>query len=95
MPNTVTAETQYANKDNRKIAYRKFGNGMNDLNTNAPKITTMTFKNVKTQTINVSGIDFYFRKLGENNTGVPVIFFNHLAATLDNCDPRIMDGKWR
>ena len=39
---------------------------MNDLNTNAPKITTMTFKNVKTQTINVGGIDFYYRKLGDN-----------------------------
>jgi pimeloyl-ACP methyl ester carboxylesterase len=24
--------------------------------------------------------------------GVPVIFLNHLAATMDNCDPRIMDG---
>jgi pimeloyl-ACP methyl ester carboxylesterase len=52
----------------------------------------MTFKNVKTQTINVGGTDFYYRKLGENNAGVPVIFLNHLAATMDNCDPRIMDG---
>jgi pimeloyl-ACP methyl ester carboxylesterase len=52
----------------------------------------MTFQNVKTQTIHVGGTDFYYRKLGENNTGVPVIFLNHLAATLDNCDPRIMDG---
>ena len=50
------------------------------------------FQNVKTQTINVGGTDFYYRKLGENNPGVPVIFLNHLAATMDNCDPRIMDG---
>jgi len=50
------------------------------------------FQNVKTQTINVGGTDFYYRKLGENNPGVPVIFLNHLAATMDNCDPRIIDG---
>ena len=53
---------------------------------------SMTFKNVKTDTVNVNGTKFYYRKLGENNEGVPVIFLNHLGATLDNCDPRIMDG---
>jgi pimeloyl-ACP methyl ester carboxylesterase len=52
----------------------------------------MTFQHVKTQTINVDGTNYYYRKLGENNAGVPVIFLNHLAATMDNCDPRIMDG---
>ena len=51
-----------------------------------------TFQNVKTQTVNVGGTDFYYRKLGEHNPGVPVIFLNHLGATMDNCDPRIMDG---
>jgi len=56
------------------------------------KATTMKFQNVKTQTINVGGTNFYYRKLGGNNAGVPVIFLNHLAATMDNCDPRIMDG---
>ena len=50
------------------------------------------FQNVKTQTINVGGTDFYYRKLGENNPRVPVIFLNHLAATMDNCDPGIIDG---
>jgi len=64
----------------------------NNSNKNTLKATTMTFQNVKTQTINVGGTDFHYRKLGENNSGVPVIFLNHLAATLDNCDPRIMDG---
>lgn len=52
----------------------------------------MKFKNVKTQFINVGGTDFYYRKLGENNSGVPIIFLNHLSATLDECDPRIIDG---
>ena len=55
-------------------------------------LKTMTFQNAKTQTVNVSGTDFCYRKLGENNSGVPVIFLNHLGATMDNCDPRIMDG---
>lgn len=52
----------------------------------------MNFKNVKTQSINVGGTEFYYRKLGVNNSGIPIIFLNHLAATMDNCDPRIMDG---
>jgi pimeloyl-ACP methyl ester carboxylesterase len=52
----------------------------------------MNFKNVKTQSINVAGTDFFYRKLGENNSGIPIIFLNHLSATMDNCDPRIMDG---
>lgn len=53
--------------------------------------TDMTFQNVKTEFVNVNGTNFYYRKLGENK-GIPVIFLNHLGATLDNCDPRIMDG---
>nr|WP_315196757.1 alpha/beta hydrolase [uncultured Flavobacterium sp.] len=52
----------------------------------------MTFNSVKTDTINVNGTKFYYRKLGILNESVPVIFLNHLGATLDNCDPRIMDG---
>lgn len=50
------------------------------------------FRNVPTRTINVGGIDFYYRKLGESNSGIPIIFLNHLSATMDECDPRIMDG---
>lgn len=49
------------------------------------------YQNVNTDTVNVNGTKFYFRKLGEAN-GSTVIFLNHLGATLDNCDPRIMDG---
>lgn len=52
----------------------------------------MTFQNVTTDTINVNGSKFYYRKLGNQNQGIPIIFLNHLGATLDNCDPRIMDG---
>ena len=51
-----------------------------------------SFQNVKTQFINVGGTEFFYRKLGENNSGIPIIFLNHLSATMDECDPRIMDG---
>jgi len=39
--------------------------------------TTITYQYVSTQSINVGGTDFYYRRLGENNAGVPVIFLNH------------------
>lgn len=54
-------------------------------------LDTERYQTVKTDTITVNGTKFHYRKLGENN-GVPVIFLNHLGATLDNCDPRVMDG---
>ena len=52
----------------------------------------MTYQNVKTETVHVNGIPFHYRKLGTSNHGIPVVYLNHLGATLDNCDPRIMDG---
>jgi pimeloyl-ACP methyl ester carboxylesterase len=52
----------------------------------------MKFKDVKTQSINIGGTDFFYRRLGENNPGIPIIFLNHLSATMDECDPAIMDG---
>jgi pimeloyl-ACP methyl ester carboxylesterase len=55
------------------------------------QVNAVTFQNVKTGTVNVNRTEFYFRKLGEAK-GISVIFLNHLGATLDNCDPRIMDG---
>lgn len=61
-------------------------------NNEVNKNVIMTFQNVTTESVNVGGTDFYYRKLGESKSGVPVIFLNHLAATMDNCDPRIMDG---
>ncbi|HKF96129.1 MAG TPA: alpha/beta hydrolase, partial [Gammaproteobacteria bacterium] len=39
----------------------------------------------------VGDIRFAYRELGATS-GVPVIFLNHLAAVLDNWDPRIVDG---
>jgi pimeloyl-ACP methyl ester carboxylesterase len=42
------------------------------------------------RTITAGGVTFAYRELGPRG-GVPVIFFVHLAATLDNWDPRIID----
>src|SRR5215208_1681313 len=37
------------------------------------------------------GVEFAYRELGPG-TGVPVVFLTHLAAVLDNWDPRVVDG---
>jgi pimeloyl-ACP methyl ester carboxylesterase len=42
--------------------------------------------------ITAGGVAFAYRELGEKNPGVPVVFLIHLAAVLDNWDPRIVDG---
>lgn len=55
-----------------------------------PKVTT--WKDVPTQTISAGGVDFAYRELGQQNGGTPVVFLAHLAAVLDNWDPRIIDG---
>jgi pimeloyl-ACP methyl ester carboxylesterase len=48
--------------------------------------------NVPTQTIHADGVDYAYRELGKSNGGTPVVFLTHLAAVLDNWDPRIVDG---
>jgi len=47
---------------------------------------------VTTQTITAGGVTFAYRELGKQNGGTPVVFLAHLAAVLDNWDPRIIDG---
>jgi pimeloyl-ACP methyl ester carboxylesterase len=51
-----------------------------------------TWKTVPTQNITANGINFAYREMGQHNGGTPVVFLVHLAAVLDNWDPRIMDG---
>ncbi len=51
----------------------------------------MTWKTAPTQTIHAGGVQFAYRELGPS-TGVPVVFLTHLAAVLDNWDPRVVDG---
>jgi pimeloyl-ACP methyl ester carboxylesterase len=43
-----------------------------------------------TRVITTNGVTFAYREMGPHG-GVPVIFFVHLAGTLDNWDPRIID----
>src|SRR5215212_8877997 len=50
-----------------------------------------TWKTAPTQTIDAGGVAFAYRDLGPR-TGVPVVFLTHLAAVLDNWDPRVVDG---
>ncbi|MGQ4480109.1 alpha/beta fold hydrolase [Streptomyces sp. SAS_276] len=42
------------------------------------------------RTVTAGGVTYAYRELGPKG-GVPVVFFVHLAATLDNWDPRIID----
>ncbi len=53
--------------------------------------TIMNLKNVKNSTVNVGGTEFSYRKLGSSKDTIPVIFLNHLSATMDDCDPKIID----
>src|SRR5215218_8064290 len=50
-----------------------------------------TWKTAPTHTISAGGVQFAYRLLGPS-TGVPVVFLTHLAAVLDNWDPRVVDG---
>ena len=48
---------------------------------------TTSHQDAATRTVRVDGTSFAYRDLGPR-TGTPVIFLNHLAAVLDNWDPR-------
>jgi pimeloyl-ACP methyl ester carboxylesterase len=50
-----------------------------------------TWKTAPTHTLEAGGVQFAYRELGPS-TGVPVVFLTHLAAVLDNWDPRVVDG---
>lgn len=51
-----------------------------------------SWKTVPTQTIEANGVTFAYRELGQHQGGTPVIFLTHLAAVLDNWDPRVVEG---
>ena len=53
---------------------------------------SITWKNVPTRTVTAGGVEFAYRELGRDNPGTPVVFLVHLAAVLDNWDPRVVDG---
>ncbi|MFW0772739.1 alpha/beta fold hydrolase [Paenarthrobacter nitroguajacolicus] len=45
---------------------------------------------VPTKTVTANGVSYAYREMGPRG-GVPVIFLIHLAGTMDNWDPRIID----
>ncbi len=49
-----------------------------------------SYQRAPARTITAGGVTYSYRELGPKG-GVPVVFFVHLAATLDNWDPRIID----
>src|SRR3954452_23037156 len=57
----------------------------------APTTANTTWTNAPTHTVHAGGVQFAYRELGPS-AGVPVIFLTHLAAVLDNWDPRVVDG---
>lgn len=56
------------------------------------QMSELFWKTVPTQTITAGGVDYTYREMGQQHGGTPVVFLVHLAAVLDNWDPRVMDG---
>ncbi|MEU6231260.1 alpha/beta hydrolase [Streptomyces sp. NPDC047042] len=62
---------------------------MNARETRGDVVTS--YKNAQTRTVTADGVTYAYRDLGPR-TGMPIIFITHLAAVLDNWDPRVVDG---
>lgn len=62
------------------------------MNRNIPSSGTIitSYKDAPARTITAGGVTYAYRELGPKG-GIPVVFFVHLAANLDNWDPRIVD----
>ena len=60
-------------------------------NTDAPNEPAVTsYAKAPSSTVTAGGVRYAYRELGPKG-GIPVVFFVHLAGTLDNWDPRIID----
>ncbi len=57
-----------------------------------PTAMPVTWKTVATQTITAGDVTYAYRELGKHHGGTPVVLLVHLAAVLDNWDPRVVDG---
>ena len=51
---------------------------------------TTSYKDAPARSVTAGDVTFAYRELGPKG-GIPVVFFVHLAANLDNWDPRIID----
>lgn len=58
----------------------------------ASHASTSRWQDAATRTIAGDGVDFAYRELGHDQPGPPIVCLIHLAAVLDNWDPRVMDG---
>lgn len=59
--------------------------------TDTPNGSVVTsYAKAATRSITSGGVTYAYRQLGPK-AGIPVVFFVHLAATLDNWDPRIIE----
>lgn len=56
-----------------------------------PKDSGTSYITAPTRTVVADEKAFAYRELGPEH-GLPAIFFNHLTATLDNWDPRVIDA---
>jgi pimeloyl-ACP methyl ester carboxylesterase len=52
--------------------------------------TVTSYRHAPTRTVTAGGITFAYRELGPRE-GIPIVHFVHLAATLDNWDPAVID----
>jgi pimeloyl-ACP methyl ester carboxylesterase len=59
-------------------------------NHNQPQRLITSYRDAPARTLTAGGVTYAYRELGPTG-GIPVIFLVHLAATLDNWDPRIID----
>lgn len=57
-----------------------------------PTDRRLNWKAVPTRTITAGDVEFAYRELGTDNPGPPLVFLVHLAAVMDNWDPRFVDG---
>lgn len=51
----------------------------------------MSYITTKNQYITVAGNQIAYRELGKGKSKLPLVMLVHLAATLDNCDPQLLD----
>lgn len=61
------------------------------MRTTEEAVIESSYLNAPNKTVDVGGTTFAYRELGPAS-GVPVVLLNHLAAVLDNWDPRVVDG---
>ena len=61
------------------------------MSTSSSQPVISSYADAPARTITTGGNTYAYRELGPKG-GIPVVFFVHLAATLDNWDPRIVDA---